>query len=524
MLDIFTTSEYDSFIAVINDNKMYSYKELKSIIAHNVELLKSKKENIVLCGCDNFTFIINFFGSIFAKKNIYLLTDKARLIDLNFEYDLLDNYENKFDENYLFPDINPDKTDITFFTSGSSGNSKLIKKTLQNLISEANDLGEELQLDRSLKVLSTTTMCHLFGMTFHFMYPICNRLVITTDTIMYPENFNTNNAILVSTPAFLSAKSKHNLNFSINPCYIISAGSKLDEECYKSLENYSKIIEIYGSTETGVVGYKTKYNEPFKKFQNVIIESNQDNTTVKSDYIYEGVVKINDSINNFGEHFTINGRTDRLYKIYDKRVSAEELEKGLKKNELVQNSYIFANNGKLASLCALSEEGKIFLIENNIIKLTKILKAHMSKFSEIIPQRWKYIDSIPMTITGKTDKFIIERIFNSKLSLPVILDKKIEENSVTYDLFIYKNCNFFKGHFPNYMIVPGVVQILFAKELAQYRFKTDIGNKQWKRIKFTNVIKPDTIIRLKLTKANKHISFEYFSDEQKFSSGDFVIF
>ena len=522
MLEIFTNSKYDSNIAVTYDDKTYTYKELTNLIAYNAECLKNKKENIVLCNCDNFKFIINFLSSVFAEKNIYLLTDKTKLRLLDFEYDLLDDFHNQTNNNYVFKSINPSEVYITFFSSGSSGKPKMIKKTLQNLISEADDLGNEFQPDKKLTVLSTTTMCHLFGLTFQLMYPLCNKLTINANQITYPENINTNNSILVSTPSFLATKAKHNLDFGIAPYCIISAGSKLGAECYKAIEDKSKIIEIYGSTESGIIGYKTKYDEPFKKFKNVTIESNIDCTTVKSNYIYDGTVKINDSISVSGETFTIKGRTDRLFKIYDKRVSADELENELNKNKLVQNSYMFENNGKLACLCALSEQGKKFLIENNILKLTKILKTHISDISEIIPQKWKFTDSIPMTITGKIDKNIIEHMFNIKLSLPTILSRTVEENSITYELFIYKNCNFFKGHFPKYMIMPGVAQIYLAKELAIYNFKTDLSKGQLKRIKFINVIKPNSIIRLKLTKQEKFITFEYFNDEQKYSSGDFA--
>ena len=145
----------------------------------------------------------------------------------------------------------------------------------------------------------------------------------------------------------------------------------------------------------------------------------------------------------------------------------------------------------------------------------------MLKYSEIIPQRWKYIDEIPMNVIGKVNKQLIEHIFNVNVSLPLILDREITQNSITYKMYFYNKCNFFKGHFPEFKLVPGVVQLYFAKELSNSHFNLNIREGQWKRIKFSNIIEPDKIIYLKLKKDEKNVSYEYYYEEKKYSSGVF---
>ena len=120
---------------------------------------------------------------------------------------------------------------------------------------------------------------------------------------------------------------------------------------------------------------------------------------------------------------------------------------------------------------------------------------------------------------GKINKGLIEHIFNVNLSLPVILDRTEKENEIVYTMFIYKNCNFFKGHFPEQQLVPGVFQIYFAKKLASTHFQLNLNKGQYKRIKFSNIILPDSVVKLKLTKLNNQVTYEYYNDEQKFSSG-----
>ena len=69
MLKIFTTSEYDNKIAVLNSDRAYTFGELKRKIAFQAVKLKNK-DNIILLGGDNFSFIIMFWASIFSGKNI----------------------------------------------------------------------------------------------------------------------------------------------------------------------------------------------------------------------------------------------------------------------------------------------------------------------------------------------------------------------------------------------------------------------------------------------------------------------
>ena len=526
MLEVFKTSEYDKNIAVINgeqSEQQYSYGDLKSLIAGRIQYLNNKKENVVLLGGDNFSFIINFFASVYSGKNIYLITEKSRLNDLDIEYSVLGNVDNQAQGTFIPKEIDTKKVVINFYTSGSSGKSKIIKKSLFNLLEEGRDLGLALDINRNPSVISTTTMCHLFGMTFHLMFPLCNGLVINTTPVTYPENVNIENSVLVSTPAFLGTKVKHELDFNIPPKYIISAGSKLDEKIYETLENESKVIEIYGSTESGVIAYKTAHNEQFELFPNVNINIKTDNVEVCSNYTYGGKTVINDKLEIDGRKLVIKNRTDRLFKIYDKRVSAEELEQKLNLHEFVENSYIMSFENKLVCLCALSEQGKEYILKNNTYLMIKTLKMYMFKYSEIIPQKWRFIDQIPMNQMGKINKKLIEHMFNVNLSLPIIIDREQYQDTITYQIFMYKNCNFFDGHFPEFKLVPGVLQLYLAKEFANAHFGLNIGEGQYKRIKFSNIIAPNSIVKLKLTKTDKQVVYEYFSDEKTYSSGAFEL-
>ena len=518
MLELFTTTKYDNCNILKNKNDIYTVKAVKTMIANKIMQITNCAENIILLPDDNFSFIINFFASIFAEKNIYLLTEKQKIKDFREDFYIPNNEIEIKNCDYLFPQVDPKKIIINFFTSGSTKEAQIIKKSLWNLIEEGIDVTTELKLaNKNLMIKSSTTFCHLFGMTFGLMFPLCNKYIIDTEKVLYPENIDSENCFFVSTPAFLTALKKHSLPFTVNPKYIIAAGAKVNDDVFEYFEANSKVIEIYGSTETGVIAYRTTSKaKELTKFPNVKFENNN---TITSNYIYNLKTNITDNIQLNGNKLLVLGRKDRIIKIYDKRVSLEAIETSLNNNELIENSYCFEFKNKLACICVLTEAGKNHLLAKGINELKKSLKNYLKEYTEVVPQKWHFNNCIPTTQTGKIDKIFINKIFTVNFSFPSILDAKISENFIVYTIFFNKNCNFYKGHFPNFPITPGVAQLYIASELASQYFNLNIGAGQIKKIKFSNIIYPDTIVKLSLIKTNNGIEYSYYNDETKYSSG-----
>ena len=93
ILEKFGTNEYDNNILFVNPD--VTFGEFKSYVWGQVsEFWGNKCENIVLFGDEYFDFAVNFFAAVFAQKNIYLITDKTRLKQLDFEYILPQKFSN----------------------------------------------------------------------------------------------------------------------------------------------------------------------------------------------------------------------------------------------------------------------------------------------------------------------------------------------------------------------------------------------------------------------------------------------
>lgn len=522
MLDFFYNNKFDDEIIFQYKSKVYSKKELKQFVSANFDIIKNKKENVVLLPDDNLSFMVNFFTAIFAKKNIYLLDNIQKKMSLE-DYDVLKSANlDPIDKIIEFPQVDKNCVLIHLMTSGSSGEPKVIIKSLANLINEAVDINKTFDFgDKKLIVSSTTVFSHLFGLTFALMFPVCNNHVINLEIVEYPDKFNIDNSMLISTPSFLDTVKKNNIVLD-NAKFIVTAGAKLNDLTFEYLERYSNVIEIYGSTETGVIAHKeSSKNKYLTPFEEVSIISLEGSAVVKTPYAYENEVIINDEIEIVNGQINLKNRSDRLLKICEKRISAEALEKELRLSDFVIDSYCFKSNEKIACLCALSKKGFDYLLKNGFVATVKLLKYFLNDKFSLIPQKWKFIDIIPKNKAGKVDKSCINQIFDINISFPIILNRMKKENCVVLKLYFYRNCNFYKGHFPDFPVTPGVVQLYFASYFGEYFFNKELVGGQMRRIKFSNIIGADEIVDLKLTLNEKSVTYEYYNEEKIFSSGVF---
>lgn len=107
---------------------------------------------------------------------------------------------------------------------------------------------------------------------------------------------------------------------------------------------------------------------------------------------------------------------------------------------------------------------------------------------------------------------------------PNIVNEHITENTIELGLFIPKELDYFKGHFPDAPILAGVVQLHWVVEYAKKMFNLrdkDVLNLEV--LKFQVVIVPEQHITLTLIKkSDKKITFSYVSERGKHASGRII--
>ena len=123
------------------------------------------------------------------------------------------------------------------------------------------------------------------------------------------------------------------------------------------------------------------------------------------------------------------------------------------------------------------------------------------------------------TSAGKVNKEKIQKIFLTNLSFPLVLQEKVEGDIVEAEMIFPKNSNFFKGHFPDFPVLPGVVSLYFVIFFANEFFQTTLSPQIIRKIKFSKLILPDKNVTLRLKNSEKSVAFEIVSGQNNFVSG-----
>ncbi|MBS4759375.1 MAG: acyl-CoA synthetase [Clostridium sp.] len=536
-LEAFNKQEYHDTIVAFNEGKFISIAQIMTLINPVIQrLMQDKCNNVLITSKNSFHFLLNFLSAIIAGKEIFILADEKKINFLDFDFLQLDKCQKDLAfnlcKNFKIPDMN--KVFINIFTSGSTGQPKRIRKTLKNVIDESLDIFEEYKdffCDKQTLVATSTTPHHMFGLTCFIVMPLCfvGRLIIDTKEIVYPDNADLKDKIFVSTPSFLEKFEKYDVALNNPPCLILTAGDKLKESTFNYFcNNNVNISDIYGSTETGVIACKFNFNDDMKCYKNVkILSGDNCQIIVESPYFMGGKITLGDVIEiKKSNIFSLKKRNDRILKIQEKRISAQEIEECLKKSIYVTDAYCFKYVDKLACAVVLSEQGNNLFCDNYSLAKTEIIKTlknNVKQISEIIPQKWKFLYEIPKTKTGKTDVKRIQSLFEKNISLPLIMNVEEKNNEFVIEMIFPKNSNFFKGHFEGFPVLPGVVQLYFAHMFAQDFFETKIYVSHVKRMKFSHIIKPDERVELILKKEDNSVTYVYKKEQIVCSSGIFTV-
>ena len=239
---------------------------------------------------------------------------------------------------------------VYFYTSGSSGQWKMIGKTWACLLAEATILCRMFGISAGDNVVSLVPPWHIYGFLYAFLAPYLSGAPVRYSLSMESMGIG---SIIVTVPALWS-RVLHGLDSNRStvwrPRLLFSSGSALGDNRIAALGAKQrefgfdmKLIDVLGSTETGGIGWRElgskSANEisadiPYEMFPGVGIAAGDDDTSLlMSPYATPpGVeVKLADQLQTIGDrHFKFLGRNDRIFKYSGKRYSLIEVENSLR--------------------------------------------------------------------------------------------------------------------------------------------------------------------------------------------------
>ncbi len=383
-----------------------SYRFLVGLMA----LLVANK-TIIICANKNVPWLNKFRDNFSA-----ILTDEKIKINNIEQLNLKVNPDEIIAEKKL-PTLSGSES-IIFFTSGSTGEPKEIKKSLLCLTNEISVLENTFPtIDSESIVLSSVSHLHIYGLLFKLLWPLLTGRVWVNSLIEYPEQIvelgkQESRLIFISSPALLS---RLDLNLPpVSPLIIFSSGGLLSYKSAIESKLYFGVLptEIYGSTETGGIAWRqqTNDNTVWTLIDDVKLNSTKDGIWLESLHLctQKGML-LDDHLELISEkQFLLKGRKDSIIKIEEKRVSLTEIEKFLKQLDTINDCKSLLITGKrdvIGCAIVLSEHGRLALKQMSTANLVKIWKTEMRKFFEpvTIPRKWRILNEIPVNAQSKVD-------------------------------------------------------------------------------------------------------------------------
>ncbi len=410
-----------------------------------------------------------------------------------------------------FPPINPDKTNIILYTSGSTGHPKVVQQRLTEFEQDnkfiLSQWGPEL-IKR--KLCTTVSHHHIYGLLFSIMLPFTAGIPFRRTRISQPEEFLslTDAAYtIIAVPAFLKRANELDLtNKLLNPWIFTSGGVLSPEEAKRTSDNFGFWpIEVYGSTETSGIAWRcSREGVEWTPFDNAEITL-ADNGCIKvcSPYIKSPDGFVTGDLAEIlpNGRFILKGRFDSIVKIEEKRISTAEIENRLLQTELVQEVAVIpmesGHRQILAAVVVFNQAGKEKFKEWPKLDVNNYFKKHLANFFEpvVIPRKWRFPDCIPMDTQGKKSRQLLIKLFE-KGSLYTLHKKEVRENLATIEFSVPASSSYFDGHFPNFPILPAVAQVTIALDLAKQCFNTSSAPLEVKKFKFSNMIFPEKEVKL----------------------------
>lgn len=408
----------------------------------------------------------------------------------------------------------------TLYTSGSTGESLICRKTAGQLLGESGVLAQHFGVQANDCVLSTVPDRHIYGLLYGVLMPMSAGARFVRDTPFHAEavadfirRFDVDT--LVSVPAHLRGLLSLPEG-SLPVARVFSSGAEIPETTATKLnEKFGiRVTEAFGSSETGGIAYRDGLSrEPWRPLPGVEVAADDEGRLlVRSPFIdpEEGApYRCNDRVDILGDgRFHHVGREDGVVKIGGVRVSEKEVEQRILALPGVEDAAVVSVKVDGPRGCEIW--AAMVASGWDARRLRRSLRNWLEPVA--LPRRVRFVPSLPRQATGKLNRDDLKALFKGtkrrhdkkevESSFAVRSHKHRQESDYDchdFDVFVPRNLLYFQGHFPGNPVLPGIAQV---SELVLERAETvwpDLGHLQRiDRLKFQHPIRPGDAIHLQL--------------------------
>ena len=406
-------------------------------------------------------------------------------------------------------------TEVWLKTSGSTGQPQIIGKTVAQFQAEAEalarcwGLADEEPVDA---VVGSVSPQHLYGLSFRVVLALCAGWPIHRMQCVYPESLLAaalpmRRSVWISSPMLLDALGEDRVGPRLRGSVsrLMSSAGSLSAATSERLHRQLGILpdEIYGSTETGVIAHR-QGSGPWQPLPSVQHGTDAEGALWVDSPWSGGRRQLADLVSPQGTGFVLEGRRDRIIKLADKRVSLAHVEARLKEHSWVADGACGLSpvHKRLAVALVLSPEGATAWREQGRASVLNALRDHLRGSLDVValPRSWRVVDRLPRDAQGKLPQAAWQRLFEARPLAPEW--KRLEDGAgdrqarfsgqVPWDLV------YFAGHFAEFPLVPGVVELDWAMTQARAAFTLPPHLIRTEALKFRQFVRPGDTLELTL--------------------------
>jgi acyl-coenzyme A synthetase/AMP-(fatty) acid ligase/3-hydroxymyristoyl/3-hydroxydecanoyl-(acyl carrier protein) dehydratase len=439
---------------------------------------------------------------------------------------------------------------LVVFTSGSTGAAQAIPKKLSQIASEVATL-ETLFGARAgeASVLATVSHQHIYGLLFKVLWPLSSARPVHAASIAYPEELAPAMAagpcLLIASPAHLKRLPGH-LDWSGAASMlraVFSSGGPLPAETAMATGSLlGKVpVEVYGSSETGGIAWRQRSSlddNAWRAFPTVAWQISEEGGAleVRSPHLPDdNWLALADRVEPAGDdasRFLLLGRSDRIVKIEEKRVSLDAMEAALIASGLVAEARVIlcepaaGERQRLAAFIVPTAQGRSVLDADGKQAMNGRLRSVLAEAVEAValPRRWRFLEQMPVNAQGKVTMSALLALLE-RPRMPQMKELERGQLRVLLELTAPVNLLYFDGHFDVAPILPGVVQLDWAIHYGRRYFALAGQFQGISQLKFQQVIGAEMPVQLELEHdvAKGSLRFRYTSAAGQHSSGRLLL-
>ena len=311
------------------------------------------------------------------------------------------------------------------FTSGSTGLPVAHKKTWGKLVINVQSEGKRLGVVPSsgYTIVGTVPPQHMYGFESTVLIAMQNACAFESSKPFYPADIERvvshtpRPRALITTPFHLRALLTE-LESPARVDLLVSATAPLAVSLSVLAEQKmaEKLLEIYGSTETGQLATRrTSETYDWTPFEGIQISQKADKFFASGNQV-EGSVLINDKLELKQNNFILHGRTVDMVNIAGKSTTLGYLNHQLLSIPDVEDGVFFAQNEKDEGLGSTKRLAAVVVAPLHTLESLQ-LELRKRIAPAFFPRPLKFVQSMPRNATGKLPHAELLKMINSPLAI-----------------------------------------------------------------------------------------------------------